>query len=284
MPTLRVAVSPTPAGQWQASQARTAFAAAALDLLTVEWHSALEHALLRGDADVALCWLRDWPPASADAPIVIAALGPRTYPHDMLLWCPEAADPREDFFLKKGAIVCGGNALQQAQISEYRPDWQWASSSAELQQALEHLRKGEADALLAAQADLVACGADLSGLSAATLHPRECTPAPGQGAMAYLTRRDDEPVRRLLQRIHQPAVSACTNVERRLLRTIGLEWPTATLGAFVERDTHRNFHLFAALALKGRPVRRVVLSHSTHAELAEQALERLLPTEPQKRT
>ncbi len=273
---LRIAISSTPIGRWQGNQVQMALQAAGVACSLVESNDSLEHALLRGDADAAACWLNEWPPFTGQEAVAVAAIVSREYPCDVLVWRSAASDAQQDFFLKSEALVLSSSVLQKAQIVEYRPDWHWCEPSRDLSEAFRQLRSGSVDALLIAEADLRAFEVDLSGLLSATLHPRECTPLPGQGALVCLARRDDAPVRRLLQHIHQPGLSVCTNVERGLLRALRERFPEAALGAFVERDDNRYFHLFAAVVLPGKAVRRLTLSHSTYAELAEGALGRIL--------
>jgi hydroxymethylbilane synthase len=269
---LRIAVSPTPTGRWQGQQAEAALAAAGVACALLEWNDAPEYALLRGDADAALCWLSDWPPAQGHEPVAVGALLSREYPFDLLVWRLGAADPRQDFFLKKEATVVGATALQKAQLAEFRPDLRWEASMPDLAAAFQRLRDGAADALMMAQADLPGLDLRLDEWSHAVLHPRECTPPPGQGTLALLARRDDAATRRLLQRAHQPQLSACTNVERRLLRETLQTHPGTAVGAYVEQGATRSFHLFAAIARPDGNVMRYRVSHSTNAELAEQAL------------
>ncbi len=269
---LRIAISPTPLGRWQGQQIEAALAAAGIACSLLEWSDAPEYALLRGDADAAACWLSDWPPAQGHEPVVVSALVSREHPFDLLVWRPDAADLRQDFFLKKEAAVLGANALQKAQIAEFRPDLRWEAPMPDLTQAFQRLRDGAADALVIAQADLAGSDIRLDEWPHAVLHPRECTPPPGQGTLALLARRDDVATRRQLQQAHQPQLSACTNVERRLLRETLRAHPGTVVGAYVEQGATRSFHLFAAVAWPDGNLTRYRASHSTHAELAEQAL------------
>lgn len=269
---LRIAISPTPIGRWQGQQVEVALKVAGVACSLLEWGDAPKYALLRGDADAAACWLSDWPPSQGDEPVVVSALLLREHPFDLLIWCPEAADPRQDFFLKKEATVLGANALQKAQIAEFRPDLRWEASTPDLAQAFQRLREGATDALVMAQADLPGSDICLDEWPHAILHPRECTPPPGQGTLALLARRDDVATRQQLQRVHQPQLSARTNVERRLLRETLRAYPAAAVGAYVEQGATRSFHLFAAVAWPDGNLTRYRVSHSTNAELAEQAL------------
>ncbi|MCS7037317.1 MAG: hypothetical protein RMJ33_07010 [Saprospiraceae bacterium] len=281
---LRLAVSSTPEGRWLGKQAEAALNAAGVACSLLEWRDAPQHALLRGDADAVAIWLSDWPPAQGDEPVAVAAILSRAHPFDLLVWRPEAADLRKDFFLKKEAVVLGATTLQRAQIAEFRPDLHWEEPLLALPEALQRLSQGAAEALITSEAAWHASGANLNGFQRAVLHPRECTPAPGQGALALLARRDDKPTRQWLQRAHQPALSACTNVERRLLREIQKHWPGAIFSAYVEQGANRTFHFFTAVVWPNGCLQRYRLSHSTHAEFVEQTLRHFQESSDYSRT
>ncbi len=272
---LRIAVSPTLFGRWHSQCVQAALRNVGIAHLMVEWSDSPENALLRGDADAAACWLNDWPPARGNEAVVVGAILLREHPFDLLLWRPEAADPKQDFFLKQEATVLSATVLQKAQIGEVRPDLRWAAAQTDLVEALQCLREGAADALVVAQADAIALGIDLVKWPHTLLHPSECTPVPGQGALALLVRRDDTPTRQQLRCVHQPRLSACTNAERRLLREGHRHYPNTTIGAYAEQDANTFFHFFVAILWPDGSLQRYRLSHSTHAELAEQTLQYL---------
>ncbi len=272
---MRVAVLPTAVGRWQGSQVQGALALAGVSCRIEVCEGALEHALLRGDADVAACWLSEWPPAQSDtSPVVISALLQRIHPFDVLVWHPGTDDPRRDFFLREGATVVGGTTLQKVQCQAFRSDLSWMEAPIDVQLQWELWRSKAADAFIASAASLHALGIDFSAVPHCVLHPSECTPAPGQGVVACLARRDDLPTRRLLKDVHRPDVSLCTNVERRLLLAFQHR-PKTAVGAFVERDAIQRAHLWAVVVGSDGQLHRLALSHTTHVELLPQALERL---------
>ncbi|MCS6927906.1 MAG: hypothetical protein NZM43_00265 [Saprospiraceae bacterium] len=275
---LRIAISPNPVGHWQGQRAGIALQAANIAYTLFEHDDPAEHVLARGDADAVVCWLCEQPPLKGDETVAIAAIVERLYPFDMLLWRTEATDRSKDFFLKEGAALSAATTLQRWQIAEFRPDLQWENLSPySLVQALLHLRTGEIDALVVAEADLHAYGVPWSDFSWASLHPCECTPMAGQGALALLVRRNDIPTRRMLQRVHRPDISALTNVERRFWRDWQEQYPHTIVGVYVERDMNRAYHFFAAIAWPNGQIRRGHISHSTYAELAEHMFRNMHP-------
>lgn len=233
-------------------------------LSAVEICPAPQQALLHGAVHLLVQPLPDVPVERPDE-VVVTAVSARPFPNDLLLVHPETVARSQDFCLKTGAMIGGATPIRRAQMLDFRPDVQFAKIGDAFPDQLEALRQRDCDALLIAEAIAVASNVDLSGFETVALNPRECIPAPGQGTLAYLALRDDHPTRRILKALHHPDVSACTNVERRLLQGLG---GTDVVGAYAERDTAGNFHLFAAGVVSG-VLRRARLSQSTSFDLAE---------------
>lgn len=236
---------------------------------TVVFLDDLEGGILRGDIDAALQPLGTIP-LERPGELVIAALSARENSGDLLVMHLEAQDNRLDFGLKKGAVVCCATAWQAAQLRDFRPDLAVSVSEDGGAAMLSGLQAGACAAIIPATADMVPEDLEQSGLVVVELNPREFVPAPGQGVLAWLAHRDSLPVRRLLKQIHHPEVSACTNVERRVLQLLGGDVAART-GAFVERDAAGNFHAFVACETGGS-ICRARLSQSTNFELAERVV------------
>ena len=232
----------------------------------------LEAAVLHGTVQLAVHRLSDLPTLLPDG-LVVTAVSAREHPGDLLLVRSEAVDRGQDFALKPYAVLGGGTLWRIAQMRDFRPDVVFKNPDEDLSALLESLRQGALDAVIVAAADLHLSGLDASGLEVLPLHPSEFVPAPAQGVLAYQTHRDDLTVRRTLKQLHHPEVSACTNVERRVLQLLGGD-RTLPLGVFVERDVGGNFHAFAALEQAGT-VRRARRSQSTNVGLAEQVVRAL---------
>lgn len=232
----------------------------------------LEGGILRGDIDTALQPLIKIP---LDRPgeVVIAALSARENPADLLVMHPEAQDSRLDFGLKPGSVVYCTTAWQAAQLRDFRPDLAVSVSEDGGAAVLSGLQAGACAAIIPAAADGISEDLDRSGLVVVELNPREFVPAPGQGVLAWRAYRDNPPLRRLLKQIHHPEVSACTNVERRVLQLLGGDVAART-GAFVERDAAGNFHAFVACE-RSRNIHRARLSQSTNFELADRVSKQL---------
>ncbi len=226
----------------------------------------IEDALLRGEVDVAVHSMKDLPTSQPEG-LVITAVSYRDNPADWLLIRPEAVAEGEIFRLRREAVVGTSANRRKAQLLAFRPDVQMKDIRGNVPTRLDKLRAGDFDAIFLAAAGVSRLGLDLSGLKLVELNPREFVPAPAQGVLAWQTNRDDIQTRLVLHQIHHPEISACTNVERRVLQLLegGCQLP---LGAYCERDTTGYYHGFAACAIDGE-MRQARLSSSTNAGMAQ---------------
>jgi hydroxymethylbilane synthase len=222
----------------------------------------LEEALLRGEIDVAVHSMKNLPTSQLQA-LAITAVSQRDNPADWLVIRRESVVSGKIFKLKEGATVGVSSPSCKAQLSDFRPDVFLKNSPPGASTRLENLRSGDFDAIFLAAVEVRNLGLDLSDFEVVELNPREFVPTPAQGVLAWRTNRDDTATRLILKKIHHPEVSACTNVERRVLQI--LELP---LGVYCERDATGNFHAFAAGEIEGK-MRRARLSSSTNFGIAE---------------
>ncbi len=231
----------------------------------------IEDALLQGEVDMAAHSMKDMPTTSPEG-LVITALSYRENPADWLLIRKDTIDKSALFGLKNGAVVGTSSARRKAQMLDFRGDIQLRDLRGNVPTRVEKLRRGDYDAILLAAAGLQRLEMDLSEFELVRFNPREFVPAPAQGVVAWQTRTDDLPTRRLLQSIHQADVAAVTNIERGILKLMGggCHLP---LGAYCERDSQGNYHVWAAKADRwDAPLRRAHLSSSTSFELAERVV------------
>ncbi|MBP7273938.1 MAG: hydroxymethylbilane synthase [Saprospiraceae bacterium] len=228
----------------------------------------IEDALLRGEVDVAVHSMKDLPTTPPDG-LVIGAVSYREDPADCLLIRREALDTSLDFKLKKNAVVGTSSARRKAQLLHFRPDVSIHDIRGNVPTRINKLRSGDFDAILLANAGLTRLQLDVSDLEVLRLSPKEFIPAPAQGVLAFQVCKDDLAMRRLVKKLHQPTVSMCTNVERKVLQLFGggCHLP---LGVFCEMDASENYHVWAAVADQwDAPLRNVQLSSSSSFELAE---------------
>ena len=232
----------------------------------------LENLLLCGEVDLIVYPMEALSTTLPEG-LVITAVSGREYPADLLVIRPEAYDPTQILRIKKGAVIGVSTERRKAQMQDIRPDIEWRNLPDSAAIHLQSLREGHFDADFLAASEVHRLDLDLRGLEIVELNPREFVPAPAQGVLAWLTNREDVPTRRILKKIHHPEVSACTNVERRVLQLLGGDC-TLPLGVYCERDAAGNFHAIAA-GFFDRELRRAQVSQSTTIGLAEALFKRL---------
>lgn len=234
----------------------------------------IEDALLNNEIDVAVHSLKDLPTQSPDG-LVIAGLSDRANPSDMLLINPESYENDQPFKLKKNALVGTSSQRRKGLIKYYRPDVRIEDIRGNVPTRIEKLRKKQFDAIILARAGVDRIEADLTGLETLTLNPREFVPAPGQGIVAFQTRKENIELRKTLGKLTDKKLIETTNVERKILRLMGggCHMP---LGAYCVKDNNGYLHVWTCFAKDWKdPLYFVQYSAGTDHELAETVVKKL---------
>ena len=232
----------------------------------------IEDALLRGEVDLAVHSMKDLPTHQPEG-LCITAVSYRHNPSDLLIIRKESYVDKALLKLAPNIIVGTSANRRKAQMQAYRSDVQLKDIRGNVPTRLQKLRSGEYDAIFLAAAGVERLNLDVSDFEVLELPVREFVPAPAQGALAWQTNRDDTATRLILNKIHHPEVSACTNVERRVLQLMegGCQLP---LGVYCERDAVGNYHAFASCEIEGF-LRQTRLSSSTSFGMAEKLVAQL---------
>ncbi len=234
----------------------------------------IEDSLLRGDVDMAVHSMKDLPTVSPEG-LVLTAVSYREDPTDMLIICPDSVDESQPLKLKKGARIGTSSARRKAQLLDVRPDLEMVDIRGNVPTRLGKLMSAQFDAIVLATAGINRLEIDLGYFKSIRLNPREFAPAPAQGVLAFQTCDTDFDTRRILKNIHDPAVSRCTNIERRALNLLqgGCQMP---FGMNCTQDDNGHYHAWASLAESwDSPLVRANLSSSTSAGLAERIVQEL---------
>ena len=234
----------------------------------------IEQALLDQTIDVAIHSLKDLPTSSPEG-LVISGLSYRENPADWLIIDRSKFEPSKLLKLPENAIVGTSSARRKAQLLNFRPDLQLKDIRGNVPTRLQKLKAEEFDAIMLAAAGILRLEIDLSNFEVLKFNPKEFVPAPAQGVLAYQTRQDQEEVRNIIRQIHQPATAQVTNVERSILKLFdgGCQLP---LGAFCEKDSMGNFHVWAVKAQSwDAPLKKVQFSSTTKDDLAETVVAKL---------
>jgi len=210
---------------------------------------AVQEALLRGEADLAVHSYKDLPSAHPDG-LGIAAVPPREDPREVLLVRPEAVDEKAPSLPLRPGIRVGTSAVRrQAQLMQLRPDLELKELRGNVPTRVDKLRRGDYEAILLAQAGLKRLALDLSGLYLQVLPPALLVPAPAQGALALECRQDDHHLKALLEHLDDPQARRTVAAERGLMQKLAGGCQLA-LGALAQ-ETPQGLHLLAWYGGKG---------------------------------
>jgi hydroxymethylbilane synthase len=212
---------------------------------------AIESALIAGEIDLAVHSAKDMPLAANPA-LEIAALPERADPRDALVTSSGATLET----LPHGATVGTDSPRRAGFLHALRTDLLIVPLHGNVDTRLRRLDEGQADALLLACAglDRLGYGARIAQRIAADVIP----PAPGQGALAVQTRRDDARVVDVVRRLDDPFVRRAVVAERALLRAVGGGCRAPT-GALATSTATGGISLLAGTASLTDGARHVVL-------------------------
>ena len=233
----------------------------------------IEEALLGHDIDLAVHSSKDMPAVLPDG-LVIGGVLPREDPLDAVV-LPlsrsrlfETVDELASE-LRSAPTFGTGSVRRIAQLARLFPHASFAPIRGNLNTRLAKLDAGDPgdyDALVLAAAGLRRLG--LATRVSMTLPVGACVPAPGQGIVAIEVREDDEPMRRILRGIDDPATSAALTAERSLVAALGGGCQTP-VGALAMPTDAQHIELVATVAaLDGTRIVRASGSGSTR-EAAE---------------
>lgn len=182
--------------------------------------AALDEALLEGEVDLAVHSLKDLP-SRIRSDLAIAAIPQREDAADALILPQGKEGSLLD--LPEGALVGTSSPRRRALCLSYRPDLRVEPIRGNVDTRLAKVDAGEYDAAVMAVAGLRRM--NLAHRISGALEAREWPPAPGQGALALVARRDDpalgSAVRGGLAQLESPSTRASAEAERAMLRELG---------------------------------------------------------------
>ena len=193
----------------------------------------LEHALLEGQADIAVHSMKDVP---------------MTFPDHLGLGAIcEREDPRDAFVanhyntldeLPEGAVVGTSSLRRQCQLLAYRPDLTIRFLRGNVNTRLAKLDAGEYDAIILAAAGLIRL--NLQQRIRQPLPTSLCLPAGGQGAIGIEYRCDEHAITELLKPLHHEPTARCVLAERAMNRTLngGCQVPIASFAELHGDNIH----------------------------------------------
>lgn len=191
--------------------------------------TAIEEALRRGEVDLAVHSLKDLPTDQRPG-LILAAILEREDPRDVLITRTRGGIAS----LPRGGVIGTSSPRREAFLRSLRPDIATRPIRGNVDTRMNKVRSGEYDGTVLALAGLMRLGIAVG--EAEVLDPRDCPPAPGQGALAVQCRADDRTTARLAARLDHADTRRAVEAERALLRLLGAscEIPLGTWGR-VER-------------------------------------------------
>jgi len=174
----------------------------------------IDQALVEGEVDFAVASLKDVPTQQI-AETIVAAVPKRGSRQDVLI----SKDNVLLKDLKKGALVGTASLRRLAAIKNVRPDLKVQPIRGNVDTRISKVKKGEVDAIVVAEA-----GLDRMELAdqITELLPLDVFPsAPGQGALAIVTRRDDVGTIKFLTAEEHTMTRAEVTAERSLMLALG---------------------------------------------------------------
>ncbi len=187
----------------------------------------IEHALLRGEIDLAVHSLKDLPTQTPEG-LTISAITKREDTRDVLI----AKTPTTLLTLPQGAKIATGSLRRRSQLLSLRPDLHICDIRGNLNTRFKKFFESDLDAMLLAYAGVHRLGMD--AYISELLSHELILPAVGQGALAIETRNNDNDIINLVKRLNDPETELATKAERSLLRSLegGCQIPIGAFGSF----------------------------------------------------
>lgn len=173
----------------------------------------VNEAVRKGGVDFAVHSLKDIP-SDLSRELAVACIPKRASPNDVLV-------NHRGLRLKElpAGDVVGTSSLRRAvQLARARPDLSVRPIRGNVETRVNKVRSGEYDAIVLAEAGLSRIG--MRDVIAERFSVRDFVPAPGQGAIAIVCRRDDRKTAAMLRRIEDPRSRAEVTAERALIEKV----------------------------------------------------------------
>jgi len=191
----------------------------------------VDQAVLEDKVDFAVHSMKDVP-TLLNAKLTIASVPERGATGDVLV-------SKGGKLLKElgdGKIVGTSSLLRAAQLRRVRPKLRADPIRGNVDTRVEKVERGEFDAVILAEAGLARLG--MMDKVAERLSLDDFIPAPGQGALAVIARRDNSKLIDILKTVELPSTRAEAEAERELVKVLegGCKVPVGAI-ASAKRDT-----------------------------------------------
>lgn len=171
----------------------------------------LEHALVRGEIDVAVHSYKDIPSKMIEG-VKVSAVLERDSPFDAFV----SKDGSTLDEIERNAVIGTSSLRRRAQLSLYRPDLTFENIRGNVDTRLRKLKEGLYDAIVLAEAGLIRLGLDVKYQR---LPIERFVPSANQGIIAVQTREGDED---LVRFINHKDTWIEAEVERVVMKELGI--------------------------------------------------------------
>ncbi len=173
----------------------------------------VNEAVRKGEVDFAVHSLKDIPSDLSDD-LVVACIPKRASPNDVLV--NDKGQKLEE--LAPGSIVGTSSLRRAVQLAKYRPDLNVRPIRGNVETRVKKVISGEYGAVVLAEAGLTRIG--MKDVIVERFGVRDFVPAPGQGAIAIVCRRNDKALISMLRQIEDPRSRAEVLAERALIKKV----------------------------------------------------------------
>jgi hydroxymethylbilane synthase len=219
----------------------------------------IDRAVAERKVDFAVHSLKDIP---ADLPdeLVLACIPKREPPNDIFI----SKDGQTLSSIKKGAIIGTSSLRRAVQITRIRPDVIVKPIRGNIETRVKKINAGNFDAIVLAQAGIGRLGLDVKFEK---LPINIFPPSPGQGALAIVTRKDNDKLIELLKKIEDPASRNAVEAERSLSLFVdsGCRFP---VGAFAEQKGSNLTLTVTAYSVDG--AKSIIVEKDSEASFAKE--------------
>jgi hydroxymethylbilane synthase len=169
--------------------------------------------------------MKDIPVFDEDSQLLIASVPERGSVADVLVSKGDAS--LKD--LEKGSRIGTSSQLRVTQLRRARPDLNPEPIRGNVETRIQKVDNGEFDAVVLAEAGLARLG--ITGRISQLLSVEDFMPAPGQGALAVVARRDNLKIIDILRSVDHASTRAEVEAERELVRILegGCKVPVGAL-------------------------------------------------------
>ena len=189
----------------------------------------IEENLIENKIDIAVHALKDME-AEEHADLQIGAFIKRNDPRDVLI-----SNKIKNFNqLKETTKIGSSSRRRELQLKRINKNISFIEMRGNIETRIKNLSEGNLDGIVLAAAGVKSL--NLENIISITLDEKNFIPAVGQGIIAVQCRKNDNFIKKILEKINDESSSLCAQAERSMLRTIKGDCETAVGGLAEIKD------------------------------------------------